>query len=181
MKNKKIVRALIPCLLCSAMLAAFAGCSGYDAEGLVPQGEKGSMLFLGVNYNNTNSLSDGVKVEVNFAHETTAETEIAYSIWVGGNGNYQSVYTLPLSFATSEDYNAKNVKEDEFLPGMFAYTCSFPQSGVEIELPSSLFEESSGSFSIVLANTETDFSDEFSLHAYELSYTVDGDTVTLGR
>ena len=69
---KKLFRALIPCLLCSAMLAAFAGC-GYDVEGLVPHGEKGSMVFLGVNYNESNSLSEGVKVEINFAHETAAQ------------------------------------------------------------------------------------------------------------
>lgn len=37
---KKLFRALIPCLLCSAMLAAFAGC-GYDVEGLAPPRRKG--------------------------------------------------------------------------------------------------------------------------------------------
>lgn len=177
---KKLFRALIPCLLCSAMLAAFAGC-GYDVEGLVPHGEKGSMVFLGVNYNESNSLSEGVKVEINFAHETAAQAETAYSVYVGADGSYQSVYTLPLSFATSEEYNAKNIQEDEIVPGVFAYTCSFPQSGVEIGLPATLFEESSGSFSIVLASADTDFSDESSLHAYDLEYTKDGDTVTLGR
>lgn len=87
---KKLFRALIPCLLCSAMLAAFAGC-GYDVEGLVPHGEKGSMMFLGVNYNESNSLSEGVKVEINFAHETAAQTETAYSVYVGADGAYQSV------------------------------------------------------------------------------------------
>ena len=110
----KLFRALIPCLLCSAMLAAFAGC-GYDVEGLVPHGEKGSMMFLGVNYNESNSLSEGVKVEINFAHETAAQTETAYSVYVGADGAYQSVYTLPLSFAASEEYNAKNIQEDEIV------------------------------------------------------------------
>lgn len=179
---KKVLQLIAAALLCGALMFAFVGC-GYEVEGQVPRGEEGSMLFFGVNYNRENSLSDSVKLEVNFAHEKVFDEEIAYSIYtyVGsdGNSNARSIYSLPLQFATSEDYNAKSVDKEEFLPGMFAYSCKFPQKAVEITLPNTLFEGESGSFSLVLAGENDDFSDLSALCAYDFDYTVDGDTVNL--
>ena len=179
---KKCLQMLTAALLCGVLLFAFVGC-GYEVEGQVPRGEKGSMLFFGVNYNRENSLSDGVKLEVNFAHEKVFDEETPYAIYsyVGSGSSYEakSIYSLPLQFATSEDYNAKSVNREEFLPGMFAYSCKFPQKAVEITLPAELFAGESGSFSIVLAPNDADFSDLSALCAYELDYTVDGDAVTL--
>ena len=164
---KKVLQLIAAALLCGALMFAFVGC-GYEVEGQVPRGEEGSMLFFGVNYNRENSLFD---------------EEIAYSIYtyVGsdGNSNARSIYSLPLQFATSEDYNAKSVDKEEFLPGMFAYSCKFPQKAVEITLPNTLFEGESGSFSLVLAGENDDFSDLSALCAYDFDYTVDGDTVNL--
>ena len=174
---KKLFRALIPCLLAIAMLAAFTGC-GYDVEGQVPHGEKGSMFFLGVNFNHENSLEEGVTVEVNFAHEKTG-ADLPYSLYAGSEGQYTSVYGLPSDFASSEEYNAKRIKEKEIVPGVVAYTCTFPKAAVEVTLPAALFSEASGTISLVLAAKGTDFSKERTLHAYELEYTVDGDSVTL--
>ena len=163
---KKVLQLIAAALLCGALMFAFVGC-GYEVEGQVPRGEEGSMLFL----------------EVNFAHEKVFDEEIAYSIYtyVGsdGNSNARSIYSLPLQFATSEDYNAKSVDKEEFLPGMFAYSCKFPQKAVEITLPNTLFEGESGSFSLVLAGENDDFSDLSALCAYDFDYTVDGDTVNL--
>ena len=179
---KKLLQIIGAALLCGALMFAFVGC-GYEVEGQVPRGEEGSMLFFGVNYNRENSLSEGVKVEVNFAHEKVFDAETPYAIYsyVGSGSSYEakSIYSLPLQFATSEDYNAKSVNTEEFLPGMFAYSCKFPQKAVEITLPAELFAGESGSFSIVLAPNDADFSDLSALCAYELDYTVDGDAVTL--
>lgn len=181
---KKCLQMLTAALLCGVLLFAFVGC-GYEVEGQVPRGEEGSMLFLGVNYNRENSLSDGVKLEVNFAHENVSVKDVQYSIYsytkseTDGYYSAGSLYGLPYDFATSEDYNAKSVNKEEFLPGMFAYSCKFPQKAVEITLPAELFAGESGSFSIVLAPNDADFSDLSALCAYELDYTVDGDAVTL--
>ena len=179
---KKLLQIIGAALLCGALMFAFVGC-GYEVEGQVPRGEKGSMLFFGVNYNRENSLSDGVKVEVNFAHEKVFDAETPYAIYsyVGSGSSYEvkSVYSLPLEFSTSESYNAKSVNREEFLPGMFAYSCSFPQKAVEITLPAELFAGESGSFSLVLAANNADFSDLNELNAYDFDYTVNGDTVNL--
>lgn len=179
---KKCLQLLAAALLCGVIVFAFAGC-GYEVEGQVPRGEEGSMLFFGVNYNRENSLSDGVKVEVNFAHEKVFDEEIIFliSTYVGSGSSYkiETVYSLPLQFATSEDYNAKSVDKKEIVTGVFAYTCKFPQKAEEIVLPNTLFEGESGSFSLVLAAKDADFSDLSALNAYDFDYTVDGDTVTL--
>ena len=173
---KKFWKVLLPCLLCGALLAACTGCSGYESESIAYTGEEGSMVFLGVNFNGTNSRSDGVKIQVNFAHEAVSEEEVPYSIYAGTDGNFTSVYTLPLSFSTDEGYNTKAIA-DEFLPGMVAYTCNFPKAGVEITLPDTLFAESSGTFLVMLVGG--DYSDQSDYADREFTYTVDGDTVTL--
>ncbi len=168
---KKLLQIIGAALLCGALMFAFVGC-GYEVEGQVPRGEEGSMLF-----------SEGVKVEVNFAHEKVFDAETPYAIYsyVGSGSSYEvkSVYSLPLEFSTSESYNAKSVNKEEFLPGMFAYSCSFPQKAVEITLPAELFAGESGSFSLVLAANNADFSDLNELNAYDFDYTVNGDTVNL--
>lgn len=173
---KKFWKVLLPCLLCTALLAAFTGCSGYESETIAYTGEKGSMVFLGVNFNETNSRSDGVKIQVNFAHESVSAEEVPYSIYVGTVGNLTSVYTLPLSFSTDEGYNTEAI-EDEFIPGMVAYTCNFPKGGAEVTLPDSLFSESSGTFLVMLVGGDysagSDYADR------EFTYSVSGDTVTL--
>ena len=181
---KKILRFSALALICATLLAGLTGCGGYDTESMTYGGEKGSMIFFGVNYNQENSRSEGVTIEVNFAHETTSAAETPHSIYTLTNADgidtATSVYALPLNFSTSEDYNAKNIKEDEFLPGRFSYTCDFPQEGVELTLSDSLFADESGSFRLVLATPDTDFSDTASLLSFELTYSISGDTITLG-
>ena len=176
---KKLLYGAVSCLLCAVALASLAGCSGYDVEGQVPYGEKGSMLFFGVNYNDSYKKSEGVTISVNFAHETVAEENTTYSVYAGNAGSYESVMSLPLDFAVSESYNTKSIKEEEIVPGVVAYTCKFPQKAVELTLPSDLFQGESGTFRLVLADEAADFSDESDLCDYAFAYTVSGDTVTL--
>ena len=90
------MKVLLPCLLCGALLAVCTGCSGYESESIAYTGEEGSMVFLGVNFNGTNSRSDGVKIQVNFAHEAVSAEEVPYSIYAGTDGNFTSVYTCLL-------------------------------------------------------------------------------------
>ena len=111
---KKFWKVLLPCLLCGALLAVCTGCSGYESESIAYTGEEGSMVFLGVNFNGTNSRSDGVKIQVNFAHEAVSAEEVPYSIYAGTDGNFTSVYTLPLSFSTDGTFSAR-VSQDQFL------------------------------------------------------------------
>ena len=69
---KKILRFSALALICATLLAGLTGCGGYDTESMTYGGEKGSMIFFGINYNQENSRSEGVTIEVNFAHETTS-------------------------------------------------------------------------------------------------------------
>lgn len=176
---KKLLYGAVACLLCAAAAASLAGCSGYDIEGQVPYGEEGSMLFFGVNYNETYSKSEGVTVSVNFAHETVAEENAVYAIYAGNDGSYRSVMSLPVDFAVSDAYNAKSITAEEIVPGVVAYTCKFPQDAVALTLPADLFEGESGTFRLVLASGTTDFADGGDLCDYVFDYTVSGDTISL--
>lgn len=180
---KKFLKCMFSLLVCSVLFVMLAACGGYDVEGLVSYGEEGDRLFFGVSRNKTYSKSEGVTVAVNFAHEKTSDEETAYLIYTyvskDGTTSIKSFYSLPLEFSQSEYYNAKNVTREEVLPGRYAYSCTFPQSAVTLELPVELFSGESGSVSLVLAERGVDVYDQMPNLTYTLSYTVDGDTITI--
>lgn len=93
---KKFWKVLLPCLLCGALLAVCTGCSGYESESIAYTGEEGSMVFLGVNFNGTNSRSDGVKIQVNFAHESVSEVSPLFDLCGHGRQFHIGLYSAAL-------------------------------------------------------------------------------------
>ncbi len=174
---RKIVLGFFVVVSVLTMSFGLTACGGYGIQAQVPYGEAGNMIFMGVNYNERYNISKGVKISVNFAHEKVAEEEVYYSIYAGNEGSYDSVLTLPIDFATSEEYNAKSITSEEIVPGVVAYTCKFPQKAVELTLPNELFQGESGTFRLILASNATDLSGD--LCDYVFDYTINGDIITL--
>lgn len=171
---------LLTAIMLVAVVLCLAAC-GYTHEMQTYAGEEGRMLFFGVNFNDDYKLSEGVTIEVNFAHETVFQSEIPFAIYTVVGTTYNSIFALPLEFATSESYNA-TANAKQIVPGVVMYTCKFPQKAMELTLPNSLFADQSGIFSLLLSGTAALSSGEsVPVCTLNFQYEVTGDTVTLSQ